>query len=120
MAWAECPRAGTRRPSRRAGWPWPVSRAGMRLMWWQARAARPAVSMRAAPPRGGDGQAEERVSEGSRDMHHRTVGELMTHNVVRAPREMPFKEIVELLAQNDVTAVPVVDGSGHPIGVVSE
>lgn len=53
-------------------------------------------------------------------MHHRTVGELMTRNVVRAPREMPFKEIVELLAENDVTAVPVVDGSGHPVGVVSE
>ncbi|MFI0732547.1 CBS domain-containing protein [Streptomyces sp. NPDC021225] len=53
-------------------------------------------------------------------MHHRTVGELMTRNVVRAPREMPFKEIVELLAENDVTAVPVVDDSGHPIGVVSE
>ncbi|QKV90590.1 CBS domain-containing protein [Streptomyces sp. NA02950] len=53
-------------------------------------------------------------------MHHRTVGELMTRPVVRVPRDMPFKEIVALLAENDVTAVPVVDASGRPVGVVSE
>lgn len=53
-------------------------------------------------------------------MHHRTVGELMTRNVVRARRDMPFKEIVKLLADNDVTAVPVVDGLDRPMGVVSE
>ncbi|WKX69000.1 CBS domain-containing protein [Streptomyces sp. XD-27] len=53
-------------------------------------------------------------------MHHRTVGELMTRNVVRARRDMPFKEIVKLLAENDVTAVPVVDDLDRPMGVVSE
>ncbi|MFE2677144.1 CBS domain-containing protein [Streptomyces hygroscopicus] len=53
-------------------------------------------------------------------MHHRTVGELMTRPVVRAPRDMPFKELAGLLTEHDVTAVPVVDGSGHPVGVVSE
>ncbi|AQW54974.1 CBS domain-containing protein [Streptomyces violaceusniger] len=53
-------------------------------------------------------------------MHHRTVGELMTRPVVQAPRELPFKELVGLLTEYDVTAVPVVDGSGRPIGVVSE
>lgn len=53
-------------------------------------------------------------------MHHRTVGDLMTRPVVQAPRDMPFKELVGLLAESDVTAVPVVDGSGRPIGVVSE
>ncbi|MGR3938877.1 CBS domain-containing protein [Streptomyces sp. BRA346] len=53
-------------------------------------------------------------------MHHRTVGELMTRGVVRAPRDMPFKELVSLLAENDVTAVPVVDASDRPMGVVSE
>ena len=53
-------------------------------------------------------------------MHHRTVGELMTQKVVRARRDMPFKELVRLLAENDVTAVPVVDGDGRPMGVVSE
>ncbi|WP_328500558.1 CBS domain-containing protein [Streptomyces sp. NBC_00457] len=53
-------------------------------------------------------------------MQHRTVADLMTHNVVRARRDMPFKEIVKLLAENDVTAVPVVDELDHPVGVVSE
>ncbi|MEU0647689.1 CBS domain-containing protein [Streptomyces umbrinus] len=53
-------------------------------------------------------------------MHHRTVAELMTRSVVRAQRDMPFKEIVKLLADNDVTAVPVVDELDRPVGVVSE
>ncbi|MPY56030.1 CBS domain-containing protein [Streptomyces spongiae] len=53
-------------------------------------------------------------------MHHRTVAELMTRDVVRARRDMPFKEIVKLLADNGVTAVPVVDELDRPIGVVSE
>ncbi|KUL22164.1 CBS domain-containing protein [Streptomyces regalis] len=53
-------------------------------------------------------------------MQHRPVADLMTRDVVRARRDTPFKEIVELLAENDVTAVPVVDELDHPLGVVSE
>ncbi|MFF9132971.1 CBS domain-containing protein [Streptomyces sp. NPDC014776] len=53
-------------------------------------------------------------------MRHRTVGDLMTRGVVRAERETPFKAVVQLLADHDVTALPVVDGLGHPVGVVSE
>ncbi|MEU6379858.1 CBS domain-containing protein [Streptomyces sp. NPDC046909] len=53
-------------------------------------------------------------------MHHRTVADLMTRNVVRARPDTPFKEIVKLLAENDVTAVPVVDDLDRPLGVVSE
>ncbi|MEE1744256.1 MULTISPECIES: CBS domain-containing protein [unclassified Streptomyces] len=53
-------------------------------------------------------------------MHHRTVAELMTRDVVRARRDLPFKEIVSLLAENAVTAVPVVDELDRPMGVVSE
>ncbi|MCN9241192.1 CBS domain-containing protein [Streptomyces sp. RY43-2] len=53
-------------------------------------------------------------------MHHRTVEELMTRDVVRAQRDLPFKEIAKLLAENDLTAVPVVDDLGRPMGVVSE
>ncbi|WP_340560095.1 CBS domain-containing protein [Streptomyces sp. GSL17-111] len=53
-------------------------------------------------------------------MHHRTVAELMTRDVVRAARDLPFKEIVRLLAENEVTAVPVVDDLDRPMGVVSE
>ncbi|MCX4458883.1 CBS domain-containing protein [Streptomyces sp. NBC_01340] len=53
-------------------------------------------------------------------MHHRTVEELMTRGVVRARRDTPFKELVRLLAENDVTAVPVVDDLNRPMGLVSE
>ncbi|GAA2263933.1 CBS domain-containing protein [Streptomyces atrovirens] len=53
-------------------------------------------------------------------MQHRTVAELMSRSVVRARRDMPFKEIVELLRDNGVTAVPVVDELDRPMGVVSE
>ncbi|MEV6592946.1 CBS domain-containing protein [Streptomyces acidicola] len=53
-------------------------------------------------------------------MHHRTVAELMTRDVVRARRDLTFKEIVKLLTDHDVTAVPVVDELDRPLGVVSE
>ena len=53
-------------------------------------------------------------------MHHRTVEDLMTHGVVRVRRDTPFKNIVRTLADHDVTAVPVVDDLGRPVGVVSE
>ncbi|MGW5202052.1 CBS domain-containing protein [Streptomyces spiralis] len=53
-------------------------------------------------------------------MQHRTVEDLMTHSVVRVQRDTPFKKIVRTLADHDVTAVPVVDDLGHPVGVVSE
>ncbi|PRH80756.1 inosine-5'-monophosphate dehydrogenase [Streptomyces solincola] len=53
-------------------------------------------------------------------MHHRTVDELMTRKVARARPDTPFKELVRLLEENDVTAVPVVDDLDRPLGVVSE
>ncbi|MFF9119982.1 CBS domain-containing protein [Streptomyces massasporeus] len=53
-------------------------------------------------------------------MQHRTVGDLMTRGVVLARPDTPFKNIVTLLSENEVTALPVVDDIGHPVGVVSE
>ncbi|MFE9454423.1 CBS domain-containing protein [Streptomyces sp. NPDC006739] len=53
-------------------------------------------------------------------MHHRTVEDLMSRDVVRARRDTPFKELVRLLEENGVTAVPVVDELDRPLGVVSE
>ncbi|WP_438295548.1 hypothetical protein [Streptomyces sp. HUAS TT7] len=47
-------------------------------------------------------------------MRHRTVGELMPRNAIRAGRNMPFKEIVKLLADNYATALPVVDDLDRP------
>ncbi|MEY9964144.1 CBS-domain-containing membrane protein [Streptacidiphilus sp. MAP12-16] len=53
-------------------------------------------------------------------MQHRTVQDVMTHEVVTVRRDTPFKTVAELLAGHDVTAVPVVDGQHRPIGIVSE
>ncbi|RVU22746.1 CBS domain-containing protein [Streptomyces antnestii] len=53
-------------------------------------------------------------------MQHRTVFEVMTHNVITATPATPFKEIARLFADHDVTAVPVVDEDRRPLGVVSE
>ncbi|MCC9306110.1 CBS domain-containing protein [Kitasatospora sp. RB6PN24] len=53
-------------------------------------------------------------------MQHRTVHEVMTQEVVTARPDTPFKEVAALFHRNDVTAIPVVDDQGQPIGVVSE
>lgn len=53
-------------------------------------------------------------------MRHRMVSDLMTASVVRVRRETGFKEIARLLAEYDITAVPVVDDDDRPVGVVSE
>jgi CBS domain-containing protein len=53
-------------------------------------------------------------------MQHRKVSDLMTRHVVSARYDTPFKEIARLLTENEITALPVVDDGGRPIGVVSE
>ncbi|MFJ2477147.1 CBS domain-containing protein [Streptomyces sp. NPDC087659] len=53
-------------------------------------------------------------------MQHRRISEVMTRRVVTVNRDSSFKEIVRLFADNDITAAPVVDDDGRPLGVVSE
>ncbi|MFF8839438.1 CBS domain-containing protein [Streptomyces sp. NPDC015130] len=53
-------------------------------------------------------------------MQHRTVFEVMTHDVVTAAPETPFKQIARLFADHGVSAVPVVDADRRLLGVVSE
>ncbi len=53
-------------------------------------------------------------------LHHTTVADLMTREVVRVRPGTPFMEIIHLLRENEVTAVPVVDGTGRPLGIVSQ
>jgi CBS domain-containing protein len=48
------------------------------------------------------------------------VGDVMTKNVIVVEPEDSFKHIAEALAHNQVSAVPVVDGAGTVLGVVSE
>ena len=49
-----------------------------------------------------------------------TVEDVMTRDVVCAHEDTPFKELVKLLAGRRVSALPVVDGRRHVLGVVSE
>ena len=53
-------------------------------------------------------------------MRRRTVSDLMTHDVVDVGPRTTFKEIAKILAEHDITAVPVVDDGDRPVGVVSE
>ncbi|RAG86817.1 inosine-5'-monophosphate dehydrogenase [Streptacidiphilus pinicola] len=53
-------------------------------------------------------------------MQHRTVSDVMTHQVATVRRDAPFKAVAELLAERDVSAVPVVDDAHRVVGVVSE
>jgi len=51
---------------------------------------------------------------------HRTVADVMTTRVHVASPETPFKTLVRLIEENRISAVPIVDHRGIPIGVVSE
>ena len=53
-------------------------------------------------------------------MDEMTVASVMTTNVVTVVPETPFRELVAALAACEVSAVPVIDRDGRPIGVVSE
>lgn len=48
------------------------------------------------------------------------VGDVMTRTVVAVGRDAPFKELVQTLGQWRVSAMPVLEGEGRVIGVVSE
>lgn len=52
-------------------------------------------------------------------MREPTVSSLMTREVISADVESTFKDVVQLLEENGISAVPVLDG-GYPVGVVSE
>jgi len=50
----------------------------------------------------------------------RTVKDVMSAQLVTASRTTPFKELVEQLTAHHISAVPVLDGWGQVIGIVSE
>jgi len=51
---------------------------------------------------------------------HRTVSDVMTTHVHVAGPQAPFKVLVRLIEENKVSAIPIVDHQGVPIGIVSE
>ena len=53
-------------------------------------------------------------------MRTRTVGEVMTGDVVEARREMSFKEVARLMDGHRISGLPVVDHDDKVVGVISE
>ncbi|MEV4974552.1 CBS domain-containing protein [Streptomyces scopuliridis] len=55
-------------------------------------------------------------------MHHtpHIVGDVMTHTVIVVGPQAGFKEMVETLEKCKVSAMPVLEGDGRVVGVVSE
>jgi CBS domain-containing protein len=53
-------------------------------------------------------------------MYTRTVRTVMTRNVVTARPGTGFKDLVAKLADERVSALPIVDNTGHVVGIVSE
>lgn len=51
---------------------------------------------------------------------HRTVEDVMTTRVHVASPTTPFKILVRLIEENKVSAIPIVDQQGVPVGIVSE
>ena len=56
----------------------------------------------------------------SRLPRRRTVSDVMTSHVHIAAPVTPFKVLVRLIEENRVSAIPIVDQQGLPIGIVSE
>ena len=48
------------------------------------------------------------------------VIDVMATDVITADKNMPYKQVARLLAENDLSAVPVLSGGGRVLGVVSE
>lgn len=51
---------------------------------------------------------------------HRTVADVMTKRVHVATPLTPFKLLVRLIEENRISAIPIVDQDGRPVGIVSE
>ncbi|MFH8736102.1 MULTISPECIES: CBS domain-containing protein [unclassified Streptomyces] len=48
------------------------------------------------------------------------VSDVMTHTVAAVGRRAAFKEIVQLMQDRQISALPVIEGEGRVVGVVSE
>ena len=47
------------------------------------------------------------------------VEELMTRSVITAEPHQSIEHVRKMLEKNSISAVPVVDSDGHPVGIVS-
>jgi CBS domain-containing protein len=54
------------------------------------------------------------------ERHRMNAGDIMTTEVVSISPELPTNKVAQLLGEKGISAVPVVDDAGAPIGMVSE
>ena len=52
-------------------------------------------------------------------MKHRKIKNVMSTDVATVNKDTPFKDIVRILDQRDISAVPVVDADNRVLGIVS-
>jgi len=64
--------------------------------------------------------AHSGVYLGAKSRHHATVEDVMTTSVVTADRLTPYKEIARLLAEHQISGLPVLAAGWQVVGVVSE
>jgi CBS-domain-containing membrane protein len=48
------------------------------------------------------------------------VGEIMTPNVISVTEDAPVREVARILDRHRISGLPVCDGEGHMVGVISE
>src|SRR5215469_9541639 len=70
------------------------------------------------PYRRRDGGSAARIRP--RSEHSMKAQDLMTPDVIVVQPETPAKRVAALLLEHRISACPVVDASGAPIGIVSE
>ncbi|HYU03827.1 MAG TPA: CBS domain-containing protein, partial [Jatrophihabitantaceae bacterium] len=54
------------------------------------------------------------------NIENNLVNDVMTHAVISVSADTPFKEVVDTLARNRISAVPVVNAEHRVMGIVSE
>jgi CBS domain-containing protein len=54
------------------------------------------------------------------NIENNLVSDVMTHAVISVSADTPFKEVVDTLARNRISAVPVVNAEHRVMGIVSE
>jgi CBS domain-containing protein len=51
---------------------------------------------------------------------NKTVAEVMTPTPITVTPEMPLKEAIAILVENKISGLPVIDGKGELLGILSE
>lgn len=51
---------------------------------------------------------------------NKTVAEVMTPTPITVTPEMPLKEAIAILAEHKISGLPVIDGEGELLGILSE